>query len=67
MDALLAQYGLTQTDLVNVIAIMAILIIVLGVLRTIFRWTRTIFRMGCLVVLLIGGILLLMAYLNPVV
>ena len=66
MDAFLAEYGLTSTDLINTITIMVISLIVLGVLRSIFRWTRAIFRMGCFVVILIGAALLFMAYLNPV-
>ena len=66
MDSLLAQYGLTQTDLLNIIAIVVVLLVVLGVLRTLFRWTKNLVRMGCFFIFLIAGILFFLSYLNPV-
>jgi len=66
MDTFLAQYGITQTDFLNIIAIVVVLVVVLGVLRTIFRWTKTIVRMGCFFIFLVAGILAFLAYLNPI-
>lgn len=61
-----SQYGITQTDLVNIVAVVVLLLLVLGVLRAIFRLTKSLMRMGCAVILLIAGALLLLSYLNPV-
>ncbi len=66
MDAFLAQFGLTFNDLINVVAVIVILLVVLGILRTIFRWTRTVFRIGCFGVFVIGGIMLYLLYVNPI-
>ena len=62
----LTEFGITQTDLINIGAIVVVLLIILGALRAVFRLTRTIMRTGCLIILLIAGILLFLSYLNPI-
>lgn len=62
----LTEFGITQTDLVNITAIVVVLLIILGALRAAFRLTRTLMRTGCVIIFLIAGFLLLMSYLNPV-
>lgn len=62
---ILTQTGLTQTDLINIVAVVVVMLLVLGALRAIFRLTKTVMRLGCVVILLIAGALLLLGYLNP--
>ena len=60
----LAETGITQLDLMNIIAIVVVLLVVLALVRVVFRVTRSIFRMGCAIIFLVAGILLLLSYLN---
>ncbi|MDJ0753263.1 MAG: hypothetical protein QNJ45_07085 [Ardenticatenaceae bacterium] len=62
----LTEFGITQTDLINITAIVVVLLIILGALRAVFRLTRTLMRTGCVIIFLIAGFLLLLSYLNPV-
>ncbi|MEM7113199.1 MAG: hypothetical protein AAF614_12260 [Chloroflexota bacterium] len=62
MDALLDAIGLTGAELTQILVVIAVLVVALIVLRTMFRLTAALFRAGCFVVVLVG-IALLMLYL----
>ena len=54
MDALLETIGLTGAELTQILVVLAVLLIALFLLRTMFRLTAALFRVGCFVVVLIG-------------
>ena len=60
----LTEFGVTQLDLMNIIAIVIVLLVVLALIRAVFRVTRSIMRMGCAIIFLVAGILLMLSFLN---
>ncbi len=57
----LRQFGLTDLDLLNLTAIAVALLVLLGLLRTVFRLTRSILRMGCAILVFGAAILFLIS------
>lgn len=55
---------LNTLDYTNIIAIVVAIVIVFGLGRVIINFTRTLFRMGCLIVLIGGAIYALWMYLQ---
>ncbi|MEM9773576.1 MAG: hypothetical protein AAF902_03270 [Chloroflexota bacterium] len=55
---------LNTLDYTNIIAIIVVLLILFGVGRVIINFTRSLFRMGCLIVLLGGGIYALWVFMQ---
>ena len=53
---------LTTLDYTNIFAILIVIIIVFSLGRVIINFTRSLFRMGCLIVLVGGGIYALWLY-----
>lgn len=53
---------LNTQDYTNIFAIIIVIIIVLSLGRVVINFTRTLFRMGCLIVLVAGGIYALWMY-----
>ncbi|MEZ4510918.1 MAG: hypothetical protein R3C62_03500 [Chloroflexota bacterium] len=64
MDALLDAIGLTSGDLTQILVIIAILLVGLFVVRGMFRLTATLFRLGCLVVIIIAVLMLWLKLFN---
>lgn len=62
MDTLLDAIGLTSAELTQILIVIAVLLVVLFVIRTMFRLTAALFRAGCFVIVLVG-VALLMLYL----
>ena len=55
---------LTTLDYTNIIAIIVVILILLGLGRVLINFTRSLFRMGCLLVILGIGIYALWIYLQ---
>lgn len=55
---------LTPLDYTNIFAILIVIIIVFSLGRVIINFTRSLFRMGCLIVLVGGGIYALWLYIQ---
>ncbi|MFK7801253.1 MAG: hypothetical protein AB8G95_06460 [Anaerolineae bacterium] len=55
---------LNTLDYTNIIAIVVVLVIIFGLGRVLINFTRSLFRMGCLIVLVGGGIYALWLYLQ---
>jgi len=55
---------LNTLDYTNIIAIVVVLVIIFGLGRVLINFTRSLFRMGCLIVLVGAGIYALWLYLQ---
>lgn len=64
MDVLLDAIGLTGAELTQILVVIAVLLVALILIRTMFRLTAALFRVGCFVVILVGATLLVLNLLN---
>ncbi len=55
---------LNTLDYTNIIAIIVVLVIIFGLGRVLINFTRSLFRMGCLIVIVGAGIYALWLYLQ---
>ena len=64
METLLDTIGLTGGELTQILITITVLLVALILVRTMFRLTAALFRVGCFVVILVGGTLLVLNLLN---
>lgn len=64
MESLLASLGLTMGELIGMAILAVALLVGLFLLRIIFRLTKNLFRLGCFVILLLVGAVLVLRLLS---
>ncbi len=60
MESIAELFGLTSQEFIQLLVIGVVLLIGLFVLRTAFKLTTTLLRVGCICIILIVGVIFLM-------